>query len=74
MLTSELLAAALRLVEQGTATGNNRSRLLGRELVERDLRFGLERSYRTLARGADSRGERIRLVDRANLVRPRTWT
>jgi serine/threonine-protein kinase PknG len=73
-LTSELLEAGLRLLEHGRATTNGRSRLLGHELEERDLRFGLERAYRSLARGADSRGERIKLVDRANHVRPRTWT
>jgi serine/threonine-protein kinase PknG len=79
-LSSELLEAALRAaVDSGsgraTAGGNGgRRKLLGHELVERDLRFGLERSYRTLARAADTRGERIRLVDRANSVRPRTWT
>jgi serine/threonine-protein kinase PknG len=42
--------------------------------VERDLRFGLEHSYRALARRAASRTERIRLVDAANRARPRTWT
>jgi serine/threonine-protein kinase PknG len=73
-LTSELLEVGLRLVMGGSTAANGRSRLLGHELAERDLRFGLERSYRTLARGADSRGDRIRLVDRANRVRPRTWT
>jgi serine/threonine-protein kinase PknG len=74
-LSSELLEVALRLVQRpGAAGANGRARLLGREFAERDLRFGLEHSYRALARAADTRGERIRLVDRANGVRPRTWT
>ncbi|WAX79975.1 serine/threonine-protein kinase [Streptomyces sp. KMM 9044] len=47
--------------------------LLGNGLDERDLRFGLERSYRTLARLARSGEERIDLVERANRYRPRTW-
>ncbi|WP_309061969.1 tetratricopeptide repeat protein [Streptomyces sp.] len=47
--------------------------LLGSDLDERGLRFGLERSYRTLARLASSGEERIDLVERANRYRPRTW-
>ncbi|QEV06431.1 serine/threonine-protein kinase [Streptomyces prasinus] len=47
--------------------------LLGCGLDERNLRFGLERSYRTLARLARSGEERIDLVERANRYRPRTW-
>ncbi|WP_344077104.1 tetratricopeptide repeat protein [Streptomyces crystallinus] len=47
--------------------------LLGSELDERGLRFGLERSYRVLARLATSGEERIELVERANRFRPRTW-
>ncbi len=49
------------------------SRLLGCDLTDRALRFGLERSYRALARLASGRDERIALVDLANDVRPRTW-
>ena len=48
--------------------------LLGVALTERDLRRALERSYRALAHHTDDRDERIRLVDAANAVRPRTWT
>ncbi|MDT9685847.1 tetratricopeptide repeat protein [Streptomyces sp. TRM76323] len=47
--------------------------LLGSELHERGLRFGLERSYRGLARLAQRGDERIELVERANRFRPRTW-
>ena len=38
--------------------------------AERDLRLGVERSYRELARWAASRAERIQLVDRANQFDP----
>ena len=47
--------------------------LLGAELTERGLRFGLERSYRVLARLAQQGSTRIELVERANRFRPRTW-
>ena len=73
-LGAELLEAALKLVERGGAFDDGRDSLLGHRFLERDLRFGLERSYRELARWASSSAERIDLVDRANQVRPRTWT
>ena len=46
----------------------------GRALTDGDLRRGLERTYRALAAVAPTAAERIRLVDEANRVRPRTWT
>ncbi|MFD7667962.1 tetratricopeptide repeat protein [Streptomyces sp. NPDC059788] len=54
----------------GTAV---RPGLLGSALDERGLRFGLERSFRLLARLAQRGEERIELVERANRFRPRTW-
>ena len=72
-LTADLLAGALRLA-LGAQTPANGATLLGHPLVERDLRLGLERCYRALARRAGSRAELIRLVDEANRARPRTWT
>jgi len=48
--------------------------VLGCEPSERSLRFGLERSYRALARRAPERRRRIELVDMANDVRPRAWS
>ncbi|WP_432249453.1 tetratricopeptide repeat protein [Streptomyces sanyensis] len=47
--------------------------LLGSELDERGLRFGLERSFRVLARLARHGEERREMVERANRYRPRTW-
>ncbi|MGN6868406.1 MAG: tetratricopeptide repeat protein [Solirubrobacteraceae bacterium] len=73
-LQAELLEAALSLVERGGAFDDGRASLLGYRFLERDLRFGLERSYRDLARWAPSSSERVQLVDHANQVRPRTWT
>lgn len=46
--------------------------VLGAALTEGALRLGLARTYRTLARLATGRLERIALMDRANAVRPRT--
>jgi serine/threonine-protein kinase PknG len=69
-LTIELLEAALKLLASG-APQDRDTELLGRPLVEADLRFGLEQAYRDLARHAVG-AEKIRLVDRANQVRPMT--
>jgi serine/threonine-protein kinase PknG len=73
-LGGELLKSALALVQGGELATPDDARLLGCRLVERDLRGGLEQSYRSLARYASSSAERYRLVDQANHVRPRTWT
>jgi serine/threonine-protein kinase PknG len=73
-LEAELLEAALALVQRGSTFGDEQASLLGYRLLERDLRLGVERSYRELARWAATSSERIQLVDRANQVRPRTWT
>ncbi|MEU4051992.1 tetratricopeptide repeat protein [Streptomyces olivaceus] len=76
-LSAEVLGCALDWVLSGgrgsvpTAAGGRT--LLGSGLDERGLRFGLERSYRTLARLARGGEERIDLVERANRYRPRTW-
>jgi serine/threonine-protein kinase PknG len=73
-LTAELLERALGLAQRGNLVDDGHTSLLGHRLVERDLRFGLEHSYRALAGRTASGADRIRLVDRANDVRPRTWT
>ncbi|MGW0843626.1 tetratricopeptide repeat protein [Streptomyces sp. NPDC002787] len=75
-LSTEVLGCALDWVlsgSQGAAPPAGERRLLGSVLDERGLRFGLERSYRTLARLAQGGEERIDLVERANRYRPRTW-
>ncbi|MGW2228841.1 tetratricopeptide repeat protein [Streptomyces formicae] len=81
-LSTEVLGTALDWVLSGRhsghasappATTGTRAVLLGSDLDERGLRFGLERSYRTLARLAQGGQERIELVERANRFRPRTW-
>lgn len=76
-LSTEVLGCALDWVlsgSQGSEPPADGGRvLLGSALDERGLRFGLERSYRTLARLAQGGEERIDLVERANRYRPRTW-
>ena len=73
-LTADLLRAALDLVTADRGAEDPAVTLGGRRLVESELRLGLERTYRSLAMVAADAGERIRLVDEANRVRPRTWT
>ncbi|MCF3965523.1 tetratricopeptide repeat protein, partial [Streptomyces fuscigenes] len=74
-LSTEVLGTALDWVISGGRGGpaEPATTLLGSRLDERGLRFGLERSYRALARLAQRGEERIELVERANRFRPRTW-
>jgi len=75
-LCTEVLGSALDWVLSGSSgapPGSTRPPLLGSSLDERGLRFGLERSYRVLARLAQRGEERIELVERANRYRPKTW-
>jgi serine/threonine-protein kinase PknG len=76
-LSAEVLEAAHEWVRAGRPTGTADSvnrMVLGCRLTERDLRFGLERCYRTLARLASTQERRHELVDKANAIRPRTLT
>ncbi|MET9663274.1 tetratricopeptide repeat protein, partial [Streptomyces sp. NPDC006510] len=78
-LSTEVLGTALDWVLSGSPIARPAAQspvpksLLDSELDERGLRFGLERSYRMLARLAEPGDERIELVERANRFRPRTW-
>ncbi len=54
----------------GGRIGATDLKLLGRELSERELRKGLEETYRFMARMAPDAASRTALVDRANAVRP----
>ncbi|MGH3437648.1 MAG: tetratricopeptide repeat protein [Sciscionella sp.] len=72
----EILGAAHDWVNSGAA-GQQRSnggRVLGCGLNDRELRFGLERNYRSLARFMTTQEDRYALVDKANDIRPRTLT
>lgn len=76
-LSAEVLGSALDWIlsggQESVSPAAGGRALLGSGLDERGLRFGLERSYRTLARLAQGGEERIDLVERANRYRPRTW-
>lgn len=75
-LTTEVLGSALDWELAGGVGRSDTpggSGLLGYRVDEQGLRLGLERSYRRLARLAQSGTERIELVERANRFRPRTW-
>jgi len=69
-LASQILASAVELAASGKQAANG-AKILGQPVEERSLRFGLESSYRSMARLATG-DERIWFIDRANLVRPRT--
>ena len=86
-LTIEVLRAALDWCVAGStpaAAGPAHARagrpqggdgaILGCDLNSRALRFGLERSYRALARLTPDDARRVELVDLANEIRPRTLT
>jgi serine/threonine-protein kinase PknG len=70
-LSSQILGAALDLVCSRAVKENPAIQVLGSPLQEVRLRAGLEDALRSMAHLASGE-ERIRLVDRANQVRPRT--
>jgi serine/threonine-protein kinase PknG len=87
-IQAEILEAALHSVAAGGATSAKPGRattqmaaptgptgtavLFGATLAETPLRLELERTYRALARAAATAADRVRLVDQANAVRPRS--
>lgn len=75
-LSVEVLEAAYGWVRAGGRPGGpeGNRQVLGCPLSERELRFGLERCYRALARLASTAEQRHELVDKANTIRPRTLT
>jgi serine/threonine-protein kinase PknG len=70
-LTHQVFATALKLVTAQALAPSTAVTLLGQPLEERALRQGLEKVLRSLAHLATG-AEKIRLVDEANRVRPRT--
>ena len=66
----QVLGAALGWLQAGNVA--KAPRLLGADFDEPGVRFGIERSYRELARGTVDMWDRIALVEKANAVRPRT--
>lgn len=72
-IVRDLFTVTLDLLGHGQLEPAPAIALLGHRLDEIDVRRGLESTYRSLARLADNRAERIALVDLANRVRPKTW-
>jgi serine/threonine-protein kinase PknG len=70
-LTKQVLETALNLVTSQTLTPTSSIAILGQPLEEVHLRQGLEKALRNMAHLA-SGDDKIRLVDEANQVRPRT--
>ncbi|MFD3582863.1 tetratricopeptide repeat protein [Streptomyces sp. NPDC058683] len=75
-LSTEVLGSALDWILSGSPGAGPEAvgtRLLDYGLTERELRFGMERSYRVLARLAQQHSSTTELVERANRFRPWTW-
>jgi serine/threonine-protein kinase PknG len=70
-LTQEVLETALKLLTQRTFKPDSDLAILGQPLEEVHLRRGLEKVLRSMAH-LSTGAEKIRLVDEANRVRPRT--
>jgi len=73
-LTAEVLEACHEWVLTSKTSPQPGTKVLGWDLSEREVRFGLERCYRSLARLASNVEQRVELVDKANSIRPRTLT
>jgi serine/threonine-protein kinase PknG len=71
-VTTEVLKAALTRLSAREPL--DAGQLLGCDMNERALRFGLERSYRAQAQLTSDRRRRTELVDMANDARPSTWS
>jgi serine/threonine-protein kinase PknG len=70
-LTRQVLETALNMITSQTLTPASSITILSTPLEEVNLRKGLEKSLRAMAHLATG-DEKIRLVDEANRVRPRT--
>jgi len=70
-LARQVLETALNLITTRSLTPTSDLKILGQPLQELKLREGLEKSLRAMAH-LTTGNEKIRLVDEANRVRPRT--
>ena len=70
-MSGEIFGAAVEGVRTRGVAASADTKILGQSLEEGSLRLGLESSLRSMARFASGE-ERIRLVDEANQMRPRT--
>ncbi len=70
-LNRDVFQAAITEVGSKRSGTDGNTTILGQPLSEPSLRAGLEGALRAMARFAEE-GERVRLIDEANRVRPRT--
>jgi serine/threonine-protein kinase PknG len=70
-LTKQVLETALNLITSRQLSATTDLSILGQPLQEQHLRKGLEKALRDMAHLATGE-EKIRLVDEANRIRPRT--
>jgi len=70
-LTQQVLETTLNLLTSKAINTNSGLTILGETLEEKKLRQGLEKTYRAMAHLATGE-EKIRLVDEANKIRPRS--
>jgi serine/threonine-protein kinase PknG len=71
-LAASVLEAVLDGLQGGRLQAQAQLQLFGQPATEPGVRKALERTLLDLARSSPDRGERIRLVDRAHAVRPRS--
>jgi serine/threonine-protein kinase PknG len=71
VLHQQVLMSALECLHAQKTTAISGKKILGSALEETQVRSVLEQSFRALARMTNGE-ERIRLVEQANQVRPRT--
>jgi serine/threonine-protein kinase PknG len=72
-LSSSILSTALILLTKKQVKADSTVKIFGEPLQELRMRFGLEKSFRSMAQIATGEA-RVKLIDRANAVRPRTLT
>ena len=70
-LTQQVLETTLNLLTSKVISAHSELTILGEKLEEKNLRRGLEKTYRAMAH-LTSGEEKIRLVDQANQIRPRS--
>ncbi len=71
LVSGEIFGAAVEQVRTRGVAASADTKILGQPMEEESLRLGLESSLRSMARFASGE-ERMRLVDEANQMRPRT--
>lgn len=72
-LMAKVLSCAIDMIGSGKVKESNKSKVLGCIMVLKNLRKGAEAEYRKAAHYADTKKDRILLVDMANSIRPVTF-